>query len=77
MVTKGIGPQGLGVKGHKGLWIGDASNNKNAMKEMIKRKDGSKSERGLWDNVRANKGSGKKPAKAMLEQAKKIERKKK
>ncbi len=25
MNTKGIGPQGLGVKGHNGLWIGDAS----------------------------------------------------
>jgi hypothetical protein len=47
------------------------------MKEMIKRKDGSKSERGLWDNIRANKGSGKKPTKAMLFEAKKIERKKK
>jgi hypothetical protein len=47
------------------------------MKEMIKRKDGSKSERGLWDNVRANKGSGKKPTKAMLAQAKKIKSKKK
>jgi len=47
------------------------------MKEMIKRKDGSKSERGLWDNIRANKGSGKKPTKAMLVQAKKIEDKKK
>ena len=77
MVTIGIGPQGLGVKGHKGLWIGDAGNNKNSMKEMIKRKDGSKSERGLWDNIRANKGSGKKPTKAMLAQAKKIENKKK
>ncbi len=77
MRTIGIGPQGLGVKGHKGLWIGDASNNENAVKEMIKRKDGSKSERGLWDNVRANKGSGKKPTKAMLAQAKKIESKKK
>ena len=77
MVTIGIGPQGLGIKGHKGLWIGDAGNNKNTMKEMIKRKDGSKSERGLWDNIRANKGSGKKPTKAMLAQAKKIENKKK
>jgi hypothetical protein len=77
MATKGIGPQGLGIKGHKGLWIGDASNNEKAMKEMIKRKDGSKSEKGLWDNVRANKGSGKKPTKAMLAQAKKIENKKK
>jgi len=77
MAAKGIGPQGLGIKGHKGLWIGDASSNENTMKEMIKRKDGSKSERGLWDNVRANKGSGKKPTKAMLAQAKKIESKKK
>jgi len=47
------------------------------MKEMIKRKDGSKSERGLWDNIRANKGSGKKPTKAMLAQVEKIENKKK
>jgi len=77
MSTKGIGPQGLGVSGHNGFWVGDASNNKSTMKEMIKRKDGSKSERGLWDNVRANKGSGKKPTKAMLAQAKKIESKKK
>jgi len=47
------------------------------MKEMIKRKDGSKSEKGLWDNIRANKGSGKKPTKAMLAQEKKIKSKKK
>ena len=46
-------------------------------KEMMKRKDGSYSERGLWDNVRANKGSGKKPTKAMLSEAKKITKKKK
>lgn len=39
---------------------------------MIKRADGSYSKRGLWDNIRANKGSGKKPTKAMLEQEKKI-----
>lgn len=39
---------------------------------MIKRKDGSYSKRGLWDNIRANKGSGKKPTKQMLEQEKKI-----
>ena len=43
-----------------------------AMGGMIKRKDGSYSKRGLWDNIRANKGSGKKPTKQMLEQAKKI-----
>lgn len=44
-----------------------------AMGGMIKRKDGSYSKRGLWDNIRANKGSGKKPTKQMLEQAKKIQ----
>jgi len=47
------------------------------MKEMIKRKDGSVSQRGLWDNLRANKGSGKKPTAAMLKQEKKIKAKKK
>lgn len=41
-------------------------------KEMIKRADGSYSERGLWDNIRANKGSGKEPTKEMLKQEKKI-----
>ena len=43
---------------------------------MIKRADGSYSKRGLWDNIRANKGSGKKPTKAMLTQEKKIKAKK-
>ena len=46
-------------------------------KKMIKRKDGSSSQRGLWDNIRANRGSGKKPTKAMLEQERKIKRKNK
>jgi hypothetical protein len=41
-------------------------------KPMIKRKDGSYSQRGLWDNIRANKGSGKKPTAAMIKQEKKI-----
>jgi hypothetical protein len=45
--------------------------------ELLKRKDGSKSPRGLWDNIRANKGSGKKPTKEMLNQEKKILAKKK
>ena len=44
-------------------------------KQMIKRKDGSVSQRGLWDNIRAAKGSGKKPTKAMLAQEKKIKAK--
>ena len=42
--------------------------------KLIKRKDGSYSKRGLWDNIRANKGSGKKPTEQMLEQEKKIKR---
>ena len=41
-------------------------------KEMIKRKDVSYSKRCLWDNIRANKGSGKKPTAEMLKQEKKI-----
>lgn len=45
------------------------------MKQMIKRKDGSTSQRGLWDNIRAAKGSGKKPTKEMLKQEKKIKAK--
>ena len=44
-------------------------------KEMLKRKDGSVSQRGLWDNIRAAKGSGKKPTSAMLKQEKKIKAK--
>ena len=39
---------------------------------LIKRADGSYSQRGLWDNIRANKGSGKTPTKKMLKQEKKI-----
>jgi hypothetical protein len=41
---------------------------------MIKRADGSYSKRGLWDNIRANKGSGKKPTKQMLQQERKIKK---
>jgi hypothetical protein len=43
--------------------------------EMIKRADGSYSQRGLWDNIRANSGSGKKPTREMLAQERKIKRK--
>jgi hypothetical protein len=45
---------------------------KKKMGGMIKRADGSMSKRGLWDNIRANKGSGKAPTAAMLKQEKKI-----
>lgn len=48
---------------------------KNGGKVMLKRKDGSVSQRGLWDNLRANKGSGKKPTAAMLKQERKIKSK--
>jgi hypothetical protein len=45
---------------------------KSGGKTMLKRADGSYSQRGLWDNIRANKGSGKKPTAQMLKQEKKI-----
>ena len=45
--------------------------------KLIKRKDGSYSRRGLWDNIRAAAGSGKKPTKEMLKQEKKIKAKSK
>ena len=43
--------------------------------KMIKRADGTYSKRGLWDNIRANAGSGKKPTAAMLKQEKSIKKK--
>ena len=43
--------------------------------KMIKRADGTYSKRGLWDNIRANAGSGKKPTAAMLKQEKIIKKK--
>ena len=46
-------------------------------KQMLKRADGSYSQRGLWDNIRANRGSGKKPTAAMLKQERKIKAKSK
>jgi hypothetical protein len=76
-------PQGLGSQAiaEHGGWI-DGSNAvefpyKSGIKfkvggEMIKRAYGSYSRRGLWDNIRANKGSGKKPTAEMLKQERKI-----
>ena len=43
---------------------------------MIKRADGSYSKHGLWDSIRENKGSGRKPTKQMLQQERKIKSKK-
>jgi len=47
------------------------------MKKLIKRADGSYSQRGMWDNIRDAKGSGKKLTKEMLKQERKIKRKSK
>lgn len=44
-------------------------------KQMLKRKDGSVSQRGMWDNIRENKGSGKKPTAEMLKQGAAIKKK--
>ena len=40
--------------------------------KMMKRADGSYSRHGLWDSIRENKGSGKKPTAEMLKKEKKI-----
>lgn len=40
--------------------------------KIMKRADGSYSKHGLWDSIRENKGSGKKPTAEMLKQEKKI-----
>jgi hypothetical protein len=62
-----LGSAALGIPGVKPV----VKNGK-----MIKRADGSTSKRGLWDNIRANKGSGKKPTAEMLKQERKIKAKK-
>jgi len=64
-IVKKIKETGTAVKNKLGLKSGG----------MIKRADGSYSKRGLWDNIRAAKGSGKKPTAAMLKQEKKIKAK--
>jgi hypothetical protein len=61
-----IGSSALGMPGMKPIAKGG---------KMIKRADGSYSQRGLWDNIRTNKGSGKKPTAAMLKQERKIKAK--
>jgi hypothetical protein len=59
--------------GSKGMKYAEGTKSiKFKKKPMMKRADGSTSQRGLWDNIRANKGSGKKPTPEMLKQEKKI-----
>lgn len=43
--------------------------------EMIRRADGSYSQRGFWDNIRENTGSGKKPTAEMLEMERRLSQK--
>jgi len=61
--------------GSKGMKYADGTKKIKFKKPMMKRADGSYSQRGLWDNIRANKGSGKKPTPEMLKQEKKIKAK--
>jgi len=70
-----VGPKSTDKKmcGSKGMKYAEGTKGiKFKKKEMIKRADGSYSQRGLYDNIRANKGSGKKPTPEMLKQEKKI-----
>lgn len=69
---KGAMPPSKKNVGRRGIKVGKAKGGK----QMIKRADGSYSQRGLWDNIRANRGSGKKPTAQMLKQEKKIKSKK-
>jgi hypothetical protein len=61
--------------GSKGMKYAEGTKNIKFKKPMMKRADGSTSQRGLYDNIRANKGSGKKPTPEMLKQEKKIKAK--
>jgi len=58
--------------GSKGMKYAEGTKSIKFKKPMMKRADGSTSQRGLWDNIRANKGSGKKPTPEILKQEKKI-----
>jgi hypothetical protein len=59
--------------GSKGMKYAEGTKSiKFKKKPMIKRADGSYSQQGLYDNIRKNKGSGKKPTPEMLKQERKI-----
>ena len=62
------------MEGARNAIVCKASSSK-MKKKMIKRADGSMSPKGMWDNIRSAKGSGKKPTKEMLKQERKIKRK--
>ena len=71
------GKPGFNANGFPITYKEASSSKKKTMKAggMLKRADGSYSKRGLWDNIRAAKGSGKKPTAQMLKQEKKIKAK--
>jgi len=71
--SSSLSGQNAGPDGCKA--IGKAARARKKNGGMIKRADGSYSKPGLWDNIRKNKGSGKKPTKQMLQQEKKIKAK--
>jgi hypothetical protein len=48
-MSKGIGPQGLGVKGHNGFWVGDAST-----KSTVKQKSPLKLKDACYKKVKAS-----------------------
>ena len=53
---------------------GETDMYKQGGRKMVKRADGSYSPWGLWDSIRANRGSGKEPTKEMLEQERKLKK---
>jgi hypothetical protein len=71
--SSSLSGQNAGPDGCKA--IGKAARARKKNGGMIKRADGSYSKRGLWYNIRKNRGSGKKPTKQMLQQEKKIKAK--
>ena len=58
--------------GSKGMKYAEGTKSIKFKKPMMKRADGSTSQQGLYDNIRKNKGSGKKPTPEMLKQERKI-----
>ena len=75
-IDNAVGTSNKKMCGSKGMKYAEGTKSIKFKKPMMKRADGSYSQRGLYDNIRANKGSGKKPTPEMLKQEKKIKAKK-
>jgi lysozyme len=77
-LTNPMVPQFAGALLYNKLFDSNTSETpeKQASGGLIKRADGSYSQRGLWDNIRDNIGSGKEPTAEMLRQEKKISKEK-